>query len=51
MVPTEVKPIELRSNEAALLKAMALISERITKAKSVVALQEGFSAPKLGLHA
>src|SRR5271170_7377900 len=35
VVPAEVKPIELRSNEAALQKAMALIAERISKAKSV----------------
>src|SRR6202140_5379584 len=38
VMPTEVKPIELRSNEVALQKAMARIAERISKAKSVVVL-------------
>jgi indolepyruvate decarboxylase len=47
--PTEVKPIELRSNEAALQKAMALIAERISKAKSVVALP-AFTILRLGLE-
>ena len=49
VVPAEVKPIELRSNEAALQKAMALIAERISKAKSVVALP-AFTILRLGLQ-
>jgi indolepyruvate decarboxylase len=48
VVPAEVKPIELRSNEAALQKAMALIAERISKAKSVVVLP-AFTILRLGL--
>jgi hypothetical protein len=38
VVPADVKPIALRSNTAALQKAMAMVAERINKAKSVVAL-------------
>jgi indolepyruvate decarboxylase len=49
IVPADVKPIELRSNEAALQKAMALIAERISKAKSVVALP-AFTILRLGLQ-
>jgi indolepyruvate decarboxylase len=49
VMPTEVKPIELRSNEAALQKAMAHIAERISKAKSVVALP-AFTILRLGLE-
>ena len=49
VAPAEVKPIELRSNEAALQKAMALIAERISKAKSVVALP-AFTILRLGLE-
>src|SRR5271154_1731337 len=36
-VAADVKPIALKSNEAALKKAMAIIAERINKAKSIVA--------------
>ena len=49
VVPTEVKPIGLRSNEAALQKAMAVIAERISKAKSVIALP-AFTTLRLGLQ-
>ena len=49
VVPADVKPIELRSNEAALQKAMAVIAERINKAKSVVALP-AFTVLRLGLQ-
>src|SRR6202047_718896 len=49
VVPAEVKPIELRSNEAALQKAMAVIAERIRKAKSVVVLP-AFTILRLGLQ-
>jgi indolepyruvate decarboxylase len=49
VMPTEVKPIELRSNEAALQKATALIAERISKAKSVVAIP-AFTILRLGLE-
>src|SRR6202047_4142606 len=47
--PAEAQPIELRSNEAALQKAMAVIAERISKAKSVVALP-AFTVLRLGLQ-
>src|ERR1700730_17584097 len=49
VVPADVKPIELRSNEAALQKAVAVIAERISKAKSVVALP-AFTVLRLGLQ-
>ena len=49
VVPADVKPIVLRSNEAALQKAMAVIAERINKAKSVVALP-AFTISRLGLQ-
>ena len=49
VVPADVKPIELRSNEAALQKAMAVIAERISKAKSVVAFP-AFTISRLGLQ-
>jgi indolepyruvate decarboxylase len=49
VVPADVKPIELRSNEAALEKAMAVIAERIGRAKSVVALP-AFTILRLGLR-
>jgi len=45
VVPADVKPIELRS----LQKAMAVIAERISKAKSVVALP-AFTVLRLGLQ-
>ena len=49
VAPAEVKPIELRSNEAALQKVMALIAERVSRAKSVVALP-AFTILRLGLE-
>src|ERR1700682_4265785 len=49
VMPAEVKPVELRSNEATLQKAMALIAERISKAKSVVAIP-AFTILRLGLE-
>ena len=49
VVPTDVKPIVARSNDAALKKAMAVIAERINKAKSVVALP-AFTVSRLGLQ-
>jgi indolepyruvate decarboxylase len=49
VVPADVKPIELRSNEAALQKAVAVIAERISKANSVVALP-AFTVLRLGLQ-
>jgi indolepyruvate decarboxylase len=45
----DVKPIVPRSNEAALQKAMAMIAERISKAKSVVAFP-AFTVSRLGLQ-
>src|SRR6201993_4659200 len=38
VTPGEVRPVTLKSNEAALKKAIAAISERLKGAKSVVAL-------------
>jgi indolepyruvate decarboxylase len=49
VVPADVKPILLRSNEAALQKVMAVIAERINKAKSVVAFP-AFTISRLGLQ-
>jgi indolepyruvate decarboxylase len=49
VVPADVKPIALRSNEVALQKAMAVIAERIKKAKSVVAMP-AFTISRLGLQ-
>lgn len=49
IVPADVKPIVTRSNEAALKKAMAIIAERINKAKSVVAFP-AFTVSRLGLQ-
>ena len=49
VVPADIKPIELRSNEAALQKAMAVIAERVNKAKSVVAFP-AFTISRLGLQ-
>jgi indolepyruvate decarboxylase len=45
----DVKPIVPRSNAAALQKAMAMIAERINKAKSVVAFP-AFTVSRLGLQ-
>ena len=49
VLAADVKPIVLRSNEAALQKAMAVIAERIGKAKSIVALP-AFTVSRLGLQ-
>src|SRR5258708_29557878 len=48
VVSADVKPIVPRSNEAALQKAMAIIAERINKAKSIVAFP-AFTISLLGL--
>src|ERR1700686_5661 len=45
----DVKPIVPRSNAAALQKAMAIIAERVNKAKSVVAFP-AFTVSRLGLQ-
>src|ERR1700688_944590 len=45
----DVKPMVPRSNEAALQKAMAIIAERVNKAKSVVAFP-AFTVSRLGLQ-
>ena len=47
--PVDVKPIELRSNEDALRKAVGGIAERIKKATSVVAIP-AFTISRLGLQ-
>ena len=47
--PADVKPIVPRSNEAALQKAMAIITERVSKAKSVVAFP-AFTISRLGVQ-
>jgi indolepyruvate decarboxylase len=47
--PADVQPIVPRSNEAAVQRAMAIIAERIAKAKSVVALP-AFTISRLGLQ-
>jgi indolepyruvate decarboxylase len=49
VVPADVKLMMPRSNEAALQKAMAIIAERINKAKSVVAFP-AFTISRLGLQ-
>ena len=49
VAPADVKPIVPRSNEAALQKAMAMIADRISKAKSVVAFP-AFTVSRLGLQ-
>src|ERR1700722_10175745 len=49
VVSADVKPIVPRSNEAALQKAMAIIAERVNKAKSVVAFP-AFTISRLGLQ-
>jgi indolepyruvate decarboxylase len=48
-VPADVKPITIRSNQAALQKAVAVIAERIKNAKSVVAMP-AFTISRLGLQ-
>jgi indolepyruvate decarboxylase len=49
VTPVEVRPVTLKSSEAALKKAIAAISERVTGAKSVVALP-AFTIARLGLQ-
>src|SRR5580700_11197229 len=49
VVPADVKPITIRSNQAALQKAVAVIAERIKNAKSVVAMP-AFTISRLGLQ-
>jgi indolepyruvate decarboxylase len=49
ITPVEVRPVTLKSNEAALKKAIAAISERLKGAKSVVALP-AFTVARLGLQ-
>jgi indolepyruvate decarboxylase len=49
ITPVEVRPVTLKSNEAALKKAIAAISERLKAAKSVVALP-AFTVARLGLQ-
>jgi indolepyruvate decarboxylase len=48
ITPVEVRPVTLKSNEAALKKAIAAIRERLKGAKSVVALP-AFTVARLGL--
>ena len=49
VVPADVKPLVLQSSEAALQKAIAVIAERISAAKSVVAFP-AFTISRLGLQ-
>jgi FixJ family two-component response regulator len=49
IAPADVKPIVLRSSEAALKKAMAIIEQRVKEAKSVVAFP-AFTLLRLGLR-
>src|ERR1700734_2396414 len=49
VTPVEVRPVTLKSNDAALKKAIAAISERLKGAKSVVALP-AFTVARLGLQ-
>ena len=49
VVPTEVRPLTLKSNETSLQKAVAAITERLKSAKSVVALP-AFTISRLGLQ-
>jgi indolepyruvate decarboxylase len=49
VMPADVKPIEPRSNEVALRKAMAIITERVKNAKSMVAFP-AFTISRLGLQ-
>ncbi len=49
ITPVEVRPVTLKSNEAALKKAIDAISERLKGAKSVVALP-AFTIARLGLQ-
>src|SRR5271163_716320 len=49
VTPVEVRPVTLKSNEAALKKAVVAISERLSVAKSVVVLP-AFTVARLGLQ-
>jgi indolepyruvate decarboxylase len=49
ITPVEVRPVTLKSNEAALKKAVVAISERLKGAKSVVVLP-AFTIARLGLQ-
>ena len=49
VTPVQVRPVTLKSSETALKKAIAAISERVTGAKSVVALP-AFTIARLGLQ-
>ena len=49
VVPVDVRPLTLKSNAAALKKAIAAVSERLKGAKSVIALP-AFTIARLGLQ-
>ena len=49
VTPVEVRPVTLKSSEAALKKAIAAVSERLKGAKSVVALP-AFAIARIGLQ-
>src|SRR5438105_6462088 len=49
VIPTEVRPMTLKSNEASLKKAVAAITERIKSVKSIVALP-AFTLSRVGLQ-
>jgi len=49
IVPADVQPLTLKSNDASLEKAVAAITERLKSAKSVVALP-AFTLSRLGLQ-
>src|SRR6201993_2089175 len=49
VTPTEVRPLTLKSNESSLKKAVAAITERISRAKSIVVLP-AFTISRLGLQ-
>src|SRR6266545_7451741 len=47
--PADIRPVTVKSNEASLQKAIAAITERLERAKSVVALP-AFTISRLGLQ-
>src|SRR5439155_1960808 len=49
VTPADVRPLTLKSNETSLQKAVAAITERLKRAKSVVALP-AFTISRLGLQ-
>src|SRR6266542_707199 len=49
ITPADVRPVTIKSNEASLQKAVAAITERLERAKSVVALP-AFTISRLGLQ-